>query len=72
MLPVDVDTDDRLVQRGICGLDDGVVGVVRVAKSIKPSKYELETGFQILWGWRCDEDYKTPLVKMKDSLSFQS
>ncbi|CRK36922.1 hypothetical protein BN1708_007250 [Verticillium longisporum] len=56
VLPVDVDANNRLVEVGVRGLNDRVVGVVGVAQGVKTLEDELEERLQVLWRGRRDEN----------------
>lgn len=44
MVPVDIHPYDRLIEVRICGLKDGIIGVVLVVESVKRFEDKFEQG----------------------------
>src|SRR6266516_2567565 len=63
MLSVYIDADDGFIEIRICGLQNGVVNVIKVIHRIETFEDEFEQGLQVLRTRRCNENIA---VAMRD------
>ena len=72
VLPVDVDSDDGLVEIGVGRLDDRVVDVVQVAECVESFEDKLEESLQVLRRGRSDEDVAVAVCNRRCNRHTQS